>query len=62
METKVTFSSLGNFNNLGFSTSTMVDPIGRMGGIWMLWDTDHANVLTSSVPSQYIQATIHRED
>ncbi|KAI8007178.1 hypothetical protein LOK49_LG07G02768 [Camellia lanceoleosa] len=34
METKVSFSSLGNFfNNLGFSASTVVDPIGRMGGI-----------------------------
>ncbi|KAI8027869.1 hypothetical protein LOK49_LG02G01070 [Camellia lanceoleosa] len=63
METKVTFSSPGNFfNNLVFSTSTMVDPIGRMGGIWMLWDMDHVNVRTYSVSTQYIQATIHRED
>ncbi|KAI8012925.1 hypothetical protein LOK49_LG05G01847 [Camellia lanceoleosa] len=30
METKVTFSSMGNFfNNLGFSASTIVDPVGR---------------------------------
>ncbi|KAI7991201.1 hypothetical protein LOK49_LG12G00888 [Camellia lanceoleosa] len=63
METKVPFSSLGNFfNNLGFSASTVVDPVGRMGGIWMLWDTAHVNVRTSSVSNQFIQATIHRED
>ncbi|KAI8007760.1 hypothetical protein LOK49_LG07G03709 [Camellia lanceoleosa] len=63
METKVPFSSLGNFfNNLGFSASTVVDPVGKIGGIWMLWDTAHVNVRTSSVSNQYIQATIHRED
>lgn len=63
METKVTFSSLGNFfNNLGFLASTVVDPIGRMGGIWLLWDTTHVNVRTSSVSNQYIHATIHKED
>ncbi|XP_028120402.1 uncharacterized protein LOC114317817 [Camellia sinensis] len=63
METKVTFSSFGNFfNNLGFSASTVVDPIGRMGEIWLLWDTAHVNVHTSSVSNQYIHATIHKED
>ncbi|KAL7261989.1 hypothetical protein ACSBR1_000391 [Camellia fascicularis] len=63
MKTEVTFSSLGNFfNNLGFSASTVVDPISRMGGIWMLWDIDHINVRTSFVSDQYIQATIHKED
>ncbi|KAI7983920.1 hypothetical protein LOK49_LG15G02171 [Camellia lanceoleosa] len=63
METKVTFSSLGNFfNNLCFSASIVVDPIGRMGGIWLLWDTAHVNVQTSSVSNQYIHATIHKED
>lgn len=37
METKVTFSSIGNFfNNLGFSASTIVDPVGRSGGIWLI--------------------------
>ncbi|KAI7994372.1 hypothetical protein LOK49_LG11G02190 [Camellia lanceoleosa] len=63
METKVSFSSLGNFfNNLGFSASTVVDPIGRVGGIWLLWDTAHVNVRTSSVSNQHIHATIHKED
>ncbi|KAI8023340.1 hypothetical protein LOK49_LG03G00054 [Camellia lanceoleosa] len=63
METKVTFSSMGNFfNNLGFSTSTIVDPFGRFGGIWLIWNTDHVNVRTLAVSNQYVQATVHKED
>ncbi|KAI7991340.1 Protein SINE1 [Camellia lanceoleosa] len=33
-----------------------------IGGIWLLWDTAHVNVRTSSVSNQYIHATIHKED
>ncbi|KAI8003574.1 hypothetical protein LOK49_LG08G00786 [Camellia lanceoleosa] len=33
-ETKVLFSSMGLFfNNLGYTASTIVDPVGRVGGI-----------------------------
>lgn len=39
METKVTLSSMGMFfNNLGFTASSSVDPNGRAGGIWLLWE------------------------
>ncbi|KAI7996413.1 hypothetical protein LOK49_LG10G01686 [Camellia lanceoleosa] len=63
METKVTFSSMGDFfNRLGFTASTFVDPVGRVGGIWIIWDTNHVNVRASSVSSQAIHATIHKED
>ncbi|KAI7983884.1 hypothetical protein LOK49_LG15G02525 [Camellia lanceoleosa] len=63
METKVTFSSMGNFfNNLGFSASTIIDPVGRSGGLWLIWNTDHLNVRASAVSNQYIQATVHKED
>ncbi|KAI7998581.1 hypothetical protein LOK49_LG10G02370 [Camellia lanceoleosa] len=49
METKVPFSSMGNFfNTMGFMAATIVDPAGRAGGIWLLWDL--------------AQATIHKED
>ncbi|KAL7214354.1 hypothetical protein ACSBR1_026712 [Camellia fascicularis] len=38
-ETKVPFSSMGLFfNHLGFTASTIVDPVGRVGGIWLIWD------------------------
>ncbi|KAI8023817.1 hypothetical protein LOK49_LG03G00556 [Camellia lanceoleosa] len=63
METKVPFSKMGNFfNRLGFTASTIVDPIGRVGGIWIVWDTSQVNVRASSVNSQAIHATIHKED
>ncbi|KAL7190305.1 hypothetical protein ACSBR2_022562 [Camellia fascicularis] len=62
METKVAYSSMGNFfTNMGFSASTIVDPTGRAGGIWLIWDTDQVNVRASAVSNQYIQATLHRE-
>ncbi|CAL5326467.1 unnamed protein product [Camellia sinensis] len=38
-ETKVFFSSMGLFfNHLGFTASTIVDPVGRVGGIWLIWN------------------------
>ncbi|KAI8017206.1 hypothetical protein LOK49_LG04G03341 [Camellia lanceoleosa] len=63
METKVAFSKMSNFfNRLGFTTSTIVDPVGKVGGIWIIWDTNHVNVRASNVSSQVIHATIHKED
>ncbi|KAL7169442.1 hypothetical protein ACSBR2_034478 [Camellia fascicularis] len=63
LETKVMFSSMGNiFSNMGFSAATIVDLVGRSGGIWLIWDTDQANVCASAVTNQYIQATVHKED
>ncbi|KAI7992126.1 hypothetical protein LOK49_LG12G01271 [Camellia lanceoleosa] len=63
METKVHFSSMGNFfTNMGFSASTIVNPTGRAEGIWLIWDTDQVNVWASAVSNQFIQATIHKED
>ncbi|CAL5362434.1 unnamed protein product [Camellia sinensis] len=63
METKVAFSTMNNFfNSLGFTASSTVDPVGRMGGIWIVWDTTQVNVRASSVNSQAIHATVHKED
>ncbi|KAL7259954.1 hypothetical protein ACSBR1_005757 [Camellia fascicularis] len=62
METKVTYSSMGNFfNNLGFMVSTIVDP-SRAGGIWVIWDTTQVTVQASTASNQYKQATVHKED
>ncbi|KAI8027305.1 hypothetical protein LOK49_LG02G02848 [Camellia lanceoleosa] len=45
-ETKVLFSSMGLFfNNLGYTASTIVDPVGRVGGIWLLWNPTHVSLL-----------------
>ncbi|KAI8005772.1 hypothetical protein LOK49_LG07G02140 [Camellia lanceoleosa] len=63
LETKVTYSSMGNFfSNMGFSAATIVDPVGRSGGMWLIWDIDQVNVCASRVSNQYIQATIHKGD
>ncbi|XP_028120068.1 uncharacterized protein LOC114317531 [Camellia sinensis] len=63
METKITFSKMDNFfTHLGFTASTIVDPIDRVGGIWLLWDTTQVNVRASSVGPQVIHATVHKED
>lgn len=45
METKVDLQSMGMFfNTLGLTTTAHVDPIGRSGGIWMLWNPNNVNV------------------
>ncbi|KAI8009911.1 hypothetical protein LOK49_LG06G00903 [Camellia lanceoleosa] len=63
METKVPFSSMGNFfNNMGFIAVIIVDPIGRAGDIWLLWDTAHVSIRASNATNQVSQATIHKED
>ncbi|KAI7983216.1 hypothetical protein LOK49_LG15G00335 [Camellia lanceoleosa] len=63
METKVVYSQMSNFfNRLGFTASSVVDPVGRVGGIWIIWDTSQVNVRTSTINSQVIYATIHKED
>ncbi|KAI8004098.1 hypothetical protein LOK49_LG08G00289 [Camellia lanceoleosa] len=63
METKVALSKLANFfNRLGFTASTIIDPVGRVGGIWIIWDTSQVNVRASTVNPQVIYATVHKED
>ncbi|KAI7997777.1 hypothetical protein LOK49_LG10G02359 [Camellia lanceoleosa] len=63
METKVAYSQMSNFfNSLGFTASSIVDPVGRVGGIWIIWDTSQVNVRTSTINSQVIHATVHKED
>ncbi|XP_028113727.1 uncharacterized protein LOC114311755 [Camellia sinensis] len=63
METKVAFSRMGNFfNRLGFTASTIVDPVSRVSGFWIVWYTNHVNVKASSVGSQDIHTTVHKKD
>ncbi|KAI8029593.1 hypothetical protein LOK49_LG01G03922 [Camellia lanceoleosa] len=51
-----------HFQTLGFTMSTFVDPIGKSGGIWIVWDASHVNVRASLVSFQAIHATVHKED
>lgn len=63
METKVQFSSMGLFfNKLGFTASTHVDPVGKCGGIWMLWDPFKSTVMALDANSQVIHVKIKRDN
>ncbi|KAL7197599.1 hypothetical protein ACSBR2_020188 [Camellia fascicularis] len=63
METKVQLSSMGLFfNKLGFTASTHVDPVGKCGGIWMLWDPFKATVIALDANTQVIHARIKRDN
>ncbi|CAL5432119.1 unnamed protein product [Camellia sinensis] len=63
MKTKVELNTMGMFfNNLGFTASTHVDPTGRSGGIWLLWNPSQTNVRVHDASSQMITTTISRQD
>ncbi|KAI7986729.1 hypothetical protein LOK49_LG14G00747 [Camellia lanceoleosa] len=56
METKIDLSSMSLFfNKLGFTASSHVDPVGRSGSIWVLWDPFKATVKAHEVNAQVIQ-------
>ncbi|KAL7200213.1 hypothetical protein ACSBR1_032183 [Camellia fascicularis] len=50
------------FNQLGYTTSTIVDPVGRVGGIWLIWDPTQVSVSAHIANSQLIQAIVKREN
>ncbi|KAI8023039.1 hypothetical protein LOK49_LG03G00299 [Camellia lanceoleosa] len=63
METKVAFNTMSEFfNRLGFTALSTIDPVGRVGGIWIVWDTSQVNVRAYTVSPQVIHATVHKED
>lgn len=44
MESKVPFTAMGNFfERFNLAESVIVDPDGRAGGIWILWNPTSAN-------------------
>ncbi|XP_028093960.1 uncharacterized protein LOC114294059 [Camellia sinensis] len=50
------------FNCMGFTASTHVDPIGRSGGILMIWNPKVMNVRVMEASSQQITTIISRQD
>lgn len=48
------------FVNLGFTAASFVDPIGRSGGIWLLWDPTQVTVSTTYLSSQAIHASVSK--
>lgn len=62
LETKVTLNSMGMFfNSFGFTASTHVDPSGRVGGIWVLWDPTKVTLNTTHISVQAIHATVRKD-
>ncbi|XP_028122251.1 uncharacterized protein LOC114319441 [Camellia sinensis] len=47
---------------LGYTASTIVDPVGGVGGIWLIWDPTQVSVSAHIANSQLIQATVKREN
>ncbi|KAK2986298.1 hypothetical protein RJ640_021867 [Escallonia rubra] len=58
METKVEFQTMnGFFENFGLSSSSIIDPQGRSGGIWVLWNPQEVTV----TPIQTHRQVVHIE-
>lgn len=61
LEPKVSLQSMGFFfQNLGFTRNTFIDPNGRSGGIWVLWDPTKVGVFTISINTQAIHVKINK--
>lgn len=61
VETKVALSFMGEFFNCRqFTASSFTDPVGRAGGIWVLWNPKMVNVSAFDVTNQAIHATVQK--
>ncbi|XP_058211449.1 uncharacterized protein LOC131323612 [Rhododendron vialii] len=50
------------FKNLGLTASTHVDPSGRKGGIWILWDPSKVSLNTTLTTPQAIHTTVRKDN
>ena len=63
LETKVTFESMnGYFNQFGFTENAIVNPQGRVGGIWILWNPDMVSIRTFQMMTQVIHLIVTRNN
>lgn len=61
METKVPFTAMGNFfNRFNLSESVIVDPEGRSGGIWLLWNPASVNIQPVYISPQAIHVSVKK--
>ena len=62
-ETKVLFQSTKMyFDQLGFSESIIMDPVGRVGGIWVLWNPTSVNLKGYHADSQVVHAIVTKNN
>lgn len=61
VETKIPLSDMGEFfNRRHFTASSFTDPVGRSGGIWVLWNPESANISALEVTNQAIHVTVQK--
>ncbi|KAK2980441.1 hypothetical protein RJ640_013995 [Escallonia rubra] len=61
METKVCFTSMGGFfDNFGLTSSVIVDPDGRAGGIWVLWNPMEVTVTPIQLHNQVVHVEVKK--
>lgn len=62
LETKVSLDAIGLFfKTFGLTTTIHVDPMGKIGGIWVLWDPTKVSVNTTHVNSQAIHVKVKKD-
>lgn len=63
LETKVSFSIMGIFfNQFQLTQPTTMDPYGKMGGIWLLWNPSLVNMKVFHASQQVIHAIVTRNN
>ncbi|KAI8539203.1 hypothetical protein RHMOL_Rhmol09G0163000 [Rhododendron molle] len=63
LETKVALKSMSMFfKHLGLTATTHVDPTGRAGGFWILWDPTKVSLNTTHKTSQAIHTTVRKNN
>lgn len=61
LETKIHLLSMGNyFRQFGLTEDVYVDPSGRVGGIWILWNPANISLKSYHVSAQCIHAIVNR--
>lgn len=50
------------FINLGLTESVSVDPLGRSGGVWVLWDPKKVSVTTIKMNTQVIHVNVKKNN
>lgn len=53
---------MGNFFELfNLSDSLTVDPIGRVGGIWVVWNLNNVNIQSVYLSPKAIHMTVNKQ-
>ena len=61
LETKIHFKSMGNyFNQFGLTENIHINPQGRVGGIWILWNLKAINLKSYHVSQKCIHVIVTR--